>query len=151
MSPHFKDKRSEAERKQDLKEAQDNLRSDSSHANPRAQGNTIIINNSVASTEQKNHSHGGLKCPKCGSSNVLLVSNAANIKKEKKSVSLNLNPLHPLTPFNVKTKKIKKHSKVKSTAAVLTYGLSAPLTGGTRSNKSREYHCQNCGKVFYKK
>lgn len=114
---------------------------------------TVVINNVIQSPkESKQHKAlRGITCPKCGSANVQLVDSSANIKRTKKRVSLNLNPLHPLTPFSIKEKKVKKHDKLKTTTAVLTAGMSATLTGGIRSNKSLKYHCQNCGKVFYKK
>lgn len=110
----------------------------------------IVINNVIDTPKEKHH-FTGLKCPRCGSTNVQLISTTANIKKTKKSVSLNLNPLHPLTPFNVKEKKVKKRSKGKVAAAVMTGGTSLAATGGTKSNKSHEYHCQNCGKTFITK
>lgn len=88
-----------------------------------------------------------LKCPSCKSANVQLIGTDVNIKKTKTSSSLNLNPLKPFTVFNHKEKKVKKKSKGKVAAAVLTGGTSL-MFGGTKDNKSREYHCTNCGKIF---
>lgn len=121
--------------------------------NSAAPSSTTIINNQtiVKAPKKVKRSHNGLTCPHCGSANVQLINSDANTKKEKKSISLNLNPLHPLTPFRVKTKKVKKRSKTKMVAAIATGGSSMLLTGGTRSNKTREYHCQECGKTFLKK
>lgn len=96
-----------------------------------------------------------ITCPRCKSANVQLLDDQANVKsvKSKSRITPNLNPLHPLTIANskTKTKVTKKHSKAKTAAAIMTMGTSTIVTGGTRSNKSREYHCQDCSKTFYKK
>ncbi|QAR35232.1 hypothetical protein [Latilactobacillus curvatus] len=101
------------------------------------------------------HHLGDLYCPRCKSSNVQLIDNQANIKSTKTSTKLtaNLNPLHPLTIANVKTKtKVKKKtSSAKTAAAFMTAGTSMVVTGGLKSNKSKQYHCLDCGNVFKKK
>jgi len=108
----------------------------------------------VAAKKLKPHAH-GLVCPRCGSANVQLIATDANIKsvKTKTRVTADINPLHPLTVAKVKhhTKIKKRRSAAKTVTALATAGTSTLFTGGTRSNKSREYHCQDCGKSFYKK
>lgn len=47
----------------------------------------------------------GLSCPKCKGHNIDLWSNSANMNEFQRT-GLNLNPLHPLTPY--KTKTVKK-------------------------------------------
>ena len=91
-----------------------------------------------------------LKCPSCKSSHIQLLDIEANIKKTKKSTSLNLNPLKPFTIFNHKEKKVKKNSSGKVAFGIATAGASVLFTG-TKSNKSKEFHCLNCGKVFKRK
>lgn len=152
-NPYFKDTRSPEQLAKDVdsqKEAAKKRVAKREQSKPE----TIITNNAT-SPKKKRPVFGGLVCPRCHSANVQLVSNAANIKatKTKTHVNANLNPLHPFRIANVKkdTKTIKKHSKSKTTAAILSVGASTIVTGGTRSNKSREYHCQDCGKIFYKK
>ncbi|MCI1921934.1 MAG: SHOCT domain-containing protein [Liquorilactobacillus nagelii] len=83
-------------------------------------------------------------CPKCGSTNIKLIADDTNIK-DKKSVSVNINPLHPLTAFNVKDKQKKKRSKAKTLAALSTGGASLLVTGGTKSGKKYKIMCLNCG------
>ena len=91
-----------------------------------------------------------LKCPRCKSSKVQLIDNEANIKKTKKSSSLNLNPLKPFTVFNHKEKKVKKKSKGKIAMAIMTGGTSTMVTG-LADNKSKEFYCTECGKIFKSK
>ena len=88
-----------------------------------------------------------LKCPSCKSANVQLLDTDTNVKKSKKSTSLNLNPLKPFTVFNHKEKKKKKTSGGKVALAMMTGGSSLLFTG-TKQNKGRELHCMNCGKTW---
>lgn len=90
-----------------------------------------------------------LKCPKCKSNNIQLWSNDNNLKT-KKSTSLNLNPLKPFTVFNHKEKTVKKKSKGKMAAALMTGGASLLVTG-TKDNKGRELYCNNCGHLWKSK
>ncbi|KST78017.1 hypothetical protein E34_1540 [Lactococcus lactis subsp. lactis] len=90
-----------------------------------------------------------LKCPKCKSGNIQLWSNNNNLKT-KKTTSLNLNPLKPFTVFNHKEKAVKKNSKGKVVAALITGGTSLLITG-TKDNKGKELHCNNCGNLWKSK
>ncbi len=90
-----------------------------------------------------------LKCPRCKSPNVQLIGSNANIRKTKKSSSLNLNPFKPLTVFNHKEKQIKKKSTGKIAMGIATGGVSTLFTGSKQS-KGNEFHCVNCGTVFKK-
>lgn len=145
-NPRYKEKRTDAQIHQEAEDARQRVQDKDNSSTPQ----TIIINNQ-AEKKAKRPIFGGLVCPKCHSANVQLIATDANIKKTKTHVTADLNPLHPLRIANVKQKKVKKHSAAKTTAAMMTMGVSTVVTGGTRSNKSREYHCQDCGKVFYKK
>lgn len=89
---------------------------------------------------------GKVKCKKCRSTNVQITATDANMKS-KASTSVNVNPLKPLTVFNHKEKKKRKMHKGKVAAAAMTGGMSVFATGGLKDNKSREYHCLNCGYV----
>ncbi|MCH4169531.1 MAG: hypothetical protein LKF42_09760 [Streptococcaceae bacterium] len=97
---------------------------------------------------------GKIKCPKCKSANVQLWSSDANIKKikTKGSTSLNLNPLKPFTLFNHKEKEVKKKktSSGKIFAAAMTGGTSLLITG-TKDNKGKELHCNDCGFLWKSK
>lgn len=102
----------------------------------------IPTENKVVATEKVssfNYSKGGMTCPKCGSHNIQVISNDANMKS---STSLNLNPLKPFTVFNHKKK--AKVSKAKIGAAVLTGGASLMFTG-IKNNKHLEVFCTQCG------
>lgn len=102
-------------------------------------------------TNKKKRSLGKtINCPRCKSANVQLIATDTNIKRTKKSTSININPLKPLTVFNHKEKKKKKRSKGKMAAAVLTGGGSLLFTG-TEDNKGREFHCQDCGRTWKSK
>ncbi|HLR70669.1 MAG TPA: hypothetical protein VK085_04475 [Pseudogracilibacillus sp.] len=90
---------------------------------------------------------GKIKCPKCKSAHIELIGTDANVKKTKRSSSLNINPLKPLTVYNHKEKKVKKKSAGKLAAGFLTGGASLMVTG-TKSNKGREFLCLDCGKTF---
>lgn len=90
-----------------------------------------------------------LKCPKCKSANVELWSSGSNLKT-KNSTSLNLNPLKPFTIFNHKEKNSKKKSKGKMLAAAATGGASLLITG-TKDNKGKELHCNDCGNLWKSK
>lgn len=92
-----------------------------------------------------------IKCRKCKSTNTQLIGTDMNIKKTKKSTSVNLNPFKPLTVFNHKEKEKKKRSKGKIAAALLTGGTSLLVTGGTKDNRGREFSCLDCGSVFKSK
>ncbi len=80
-----------------------------------------------------------LKCPKCKSTNLDVLSNDKNYKTE---TSLNLNPLKPFTVFNHKKK--EKVSKGKLLLGAATGGASLLVTG-TKSKKHTEMFCRNCG------
>jgi len=88
-----------------------------------------------------------LKCPKCKSAHVQLLAIDTNIKRTKKTTSLNINPLKPFTVFNHNEKKKKKTSKGKLAMGIATGGLSL-MVGGTKQNKGNEYHCMDCGNVW---
>lgn len=85
--------------------------------------------------------------PNCGSANIQLWNDQENVKKIKRTTSLNMNPLHPLTVFKHNEKVVKKHSKAKLAKGLLTFGASLLLTG-THNNESHEYHCQDCGNIW---
>lgn len=117
---------------------------------------TSNINDSISHTKtnkttttSRNY-HSGIHCPRCGSTNVQLINTDANVKKVKKSTSINLNPLHPLTMVNHHEKVVKKHSAGKIAAGVMTGGASLLITG-THDSKNREFHCQECGNVWRQK
>ncbi len=146
VNPKFKDKRTPEEQQAALKSHIDEVQKNK--AEKRQVPFTI---NSETERKSKKPLFHGLVCPKCHSANVQLVATDANIKKTKTHVDADLNPLHPLRIANIKQKNVKKYSAAKTTVAMMTMGVSTVVTGGTRSNKSREYHCQDCGKTFYKK
>lgn len=111
----------------------------------------VPININVEVKHQEKHIRkpfGALVCPHCKSANIQVLSNTNNVKKVKKTTSLNIDPLHPLTPFKHNEKVVKKHSKLKAAAAISTLGTSTLVTGGTRSNKAHQYQCRDCGKVW---
>lgn len=85
----------------------------------------------------------GLKCPKCKSHNIDLWSNQANMKEFQRT-GLNLNPLHPLTPFKTKTVKKEKVSAAKVGLGLMTGGASLLVTG-TKKKAHNEYYCRDCG------
>lgn len=103
-----------------------------------------------AMPDKKRTYHSGISCPRCHSTSIQLIAENTNIKKTKKTSSINLNPAHPLTVFNHNEKKVKKHSGAKIAAGIMTGGTSLLVTG-THSNKSREFHCQDCGKTWSQK
>lgn len=80
-----------------------------------------------------------LKCPKCKSTNLEVLSNDVNYKDQ---TSLNLNPLKPFTVFDHKKK--EKISKAKIAMGVATGGASLLVTG-TKNKKHLEMFCKNCG------
>lgn len=92
---------------------------------------------------------GGLSCPNCGSHNIDLWSNEANMKEFQRT-GLNLNPLHPLTPFKTKTVKKEKKSAAKIGLGLMTGGTSLLLTG-TNKKAHNEYYCRDCGKKWIRK
>ncbi len=100
----------------------------------------VIINSKSKINQRK------ICCPKCHSVNVKLIDNSPG----GASVKMDLNPLHPFTPFKVKKKQKKIHSKGKITAAILTGGTSLLVTGGTKKKVDTEWLCMDCGKKFYK-
>lgn len=113
---------------------------------PRSTTTTTTTSQSVQAPKEKKY-FGGLRCPRCKSANILLITDDANVKKIKRSTSINLNPLHPLTMMNHHEKVIKKHSGAKIAAGLMTGGASLLVTG-THSNAAHQYHCQDCGKVW---
>lgn len=125
-----------------------------SKSSTREKRHTAVSSKQYSSEPKVKHHLGDLYCPRCKSSNVQLIDDHANIKSTKVTtkVTTNLNPLHPLTIANVKTKtKVKKKkSGAKIAAAVMTGGTSMVVTGGLKSNKSKQYHCLDCGNVFKK-
>lgn len=147
--PQFKeraDKRDEENAK--YKEAEDYVQNLSDHT--KHIGGVPIDGTFKPSQKEKRvrKPFGALVCPHCKSANIQVLSDTANVKKTKCSSSINLNPMHPLTVLNHHEKKVKKHSKLKTAAAVSALGVSAMVTGGTRSNKSHKYQCRDCGKVW---
>jgi hypothetical protein len=84
-----------------------------------------------------------LKCPKCKGAHIQLWDNSANMKEFQRT-GLNLNPLHPLTPFKTKTVKKEKTSMAKIGLGLMTGGTSLLVTG-TKNKKHNEYYCQDCG------
>jgi hypothetical protein len=69
-----------------------------------------------------------------------------NVKKVKRSSSRNINQLKPFTILNHKEKVVKKKSKSKIVAALMTGGTSLLITG-TKSNKGKELQYNDCGKM----
>lgn len=149
-NPRYKEKRTDTQIHQEAGELRQRP-----HDNYNVSVSQTTIINNQAQKRAKRPMFGSLVCPKCHSTNIQLVATDANIKKMKTKTRVNadLNPLHPFRLANVKqrTKVVKKHSAARTVSAMATMGASTLITGGTRSNKSREYHCQDCGKVFYKK
>lgn len=84
-----------------------------------------------------------LKCPKCKGHNIDLWSDSINMKEYTRT-GLNLNPLHPLTPFKTKTVKKEKTSAAKIGLAMMTGGASLLVTG-TKKKAHNEYYCRDCG------
>lgn len=85
-----------------------------------------------------------IKCPKCKSHNISILSADANFKKITTKTTLNLNPLKPFTLFNHKQKVIEKKSGMKVLAAVLTGGTSLMFTGAG-DKRNLDIMCQDCG------
>lgn len=79
-----------------------------------------------------------MKCPKCKSHNISVLSNDENMKTQ---TSLNLNPLKPFTLFN--HKKVKKTSAAKVGLGIMTGGASLLFTGIKKNNL--DVFCTNCG------
>lgn len=84
-----------------------------------------------------------LKYPKCKGTHIQLFSNDMNMTTKTK-ISLNLNPLKPLTLFNHKTEKKEKTSAAKVGLAIMTGGASLLVTG-TKNKAHNEYYCADCG------
>lgn len=84
-----------------------------------------------------------LSCPKCHGHNIDLWDDSKNMKIKQKT-SLNLNPLHPFTVFNIKEVKKEKTSAAKVGLGILTGGASLLVTG-TKNKKHNEYFCRDCG------
>lgn len=84
-----------------------------------------------------------LQCPKCGGHTIDLWSDSANMKEFQRT-GLNLNPLHPLTPFKTKTIKKEKKSATKIGLGIMTGGLSL-LATGVNKKAHNEYFCHDCG------
>lgn len=85
-------------------------------------------------------------CPECGSSYVHIIDDAPGGTRK----TLDLNPLHPFTVVKEKKKEKKKVSKKKLLLGAMTGGASLAVTG-VRSKVGVEWHCQNCGNVWYQK
>ena len=81
-----------------------------------------------------------MKCAKCKSSRIQVMQSGINTKQQ---TVLNVNPLQPFTILKHKQK--KKLSVAKTTAAVMTGGMSALVTGGIRKNTQFEVFCTDCG------
>jgi ribosomal protein L7/L12/predicted RNA-binding Zn-ribbon protein involved in translation (DUF1610 family) len=88
-------------------------------------------------------SFSGFGCPKCGSTRIQLWNNTANMKEFQRT-GLNLNPLHPLTPFKTKTVRKEKTSMAKLGLGLMTGGTSLLVTG-TKNKNHNEYYCTDCG------
>ena len=84
-----------------------------------------------------------LRCPKCHGTHIQLWDDSANMKEFQRT-GLNLNPLHPLTPFKTKTVKKEKKSAAKIGLEVMTGGMSLLVTE-TKKKKHNEYYCTDCG------
>lgn len=107
--------------------------------------NNVTINNSVSDTNyEKKKSFGAFCCPKCRGTNIQLWGTSANMTEFQRT-GLNLNPLHPLTPFKTKTIRKEKKSGAKLALGLVTGGASLLVTG-TKNKKHNEYFCQDCGK-----
>lgn len=87
-------------------------------------------------TRQSNvrHDYNTLRCPKCFSTNVNVISSDNNIKKEY-TITAN---------GTIKEKKKEKISAGKTILGIATMGMSLPLVGVKDKNRN-EYHCLNCG------
>lgn len=97
-----------------------------------------------ATTSNKiSSSKNSLSCPNCHGHNIDLWSNTANMNEFQRT-GLNLNPLHPLTPFKTKTVKKEKKSVAKIGLGIMTGGTSLLVTG-TKKKKHNEYYCRDCG------
>ncbi|MBE6051896.1 MAG: hypothetical protein E7214_14940 [Clostridium sp.] len=103
------------------------------------QQSTVVVEEKRGIVNTPSNSNRGMACPKCGSHEIQIISNEANMKS---STSLNLNPLKPFTIFNHKKK--AKVSKAKVGAALLTGGASLMFTG-IKNNKHLEVFCTQCG------
>lgn len=88
-------------------------------------------------------SKNALSCPNCKGHNIDLWSDSANMNEFQRT-GLNLNPLHPLTPFKTKTVKKEKKSAAKIGLGIMTGGTSLLVTGTTKK-KHNEYYCRDCG------
>lgn len=75
----------------------------------------------IASANTVHSSKNALCCPICHGHNIDLWSDSANTKEFQRT-GLNLNPLHPLTPFKTKTVKKEKKSAAKIGLGVMTGG-----------------------------
>lgn len=135
----------------------------STNSKPNTSSFSAVDSKQYSSEPKIKHHRGDLYCPRCKSSNIQLIGEQVNVKSTKSKttsktrITPNLNPLHPLTIANAKTKyktttKVKKKkSGAKIAAAVMTGGTSMVVTGGLKSNKTKRYHCLDCGNVFKKK
>lgn len=135
----------------------------STNSKPNTSSFSAADSKQYSSEPKIKHHWGDLYCPRCKSSNIQLIGEQVNVKSTKSKttsktrITPNLNPLHPLTIANTKTKyktttKVKKKkSGAKIAAAVMTGGTSMVVTGGLKSNKTKRYHCLDCGNVFKKK
>lgn len=85
-----------------------------------------------------------LKCPKCKSAHVQLLDTDVNVKSVKTKVRV---PLNPFGRIKETTKVKKKKSGGKMLLGLATGGTSFLVTG-TKDNRSREYHCMDCGNVW---
>lgn len=88
---------------------------------------------------------GTVSCPKCGGHHIQVINNSPAGTK----TSLNLNPLHPFTPFNTK-RKDKRVSGAKVGAAILTGGASLLVTG-VHTKVGVQVMCTDCGSVWEQK
>lgn len=96
-----------------------------------------------ATMSQTSASGKGLSCPNCKSHNIDLWSNSANMNEFQRT-GMNLNPLHPLTPFKTKTVKKEKKSAAKIGLGLMTGGASLLVTGVNKKSHN-EYYCRDCG------
>lgn len=103
----------------------------------------VVQEHNIPVTNTVHPSKNALCCPNCRGHNIDLWSDSANMKEFQRT-GLNLNPLHPLTPFKTKSVKKEKKSAAKIGLGVMTGGTSLLLTG-TKKKKHNEYYCRDCG------
>lgn len=109
--------------------------------NPNGAGHVQVYNTQTSNRVRSRKN--ALSCPNCKGHNIDLWSDSANMNEFQRT-GLNLNPLHPLTPFKTKTVKKEKKSAAKIGLGIMTGGTSLLVTGTTKK-KHNEYYCRDCG------